>query len=62
MRHQAGSLTIVTEVPLSIIPAPAGKLISAVARANETKSEDPPHFSGCAKSIPFSSVRSVAGR
>jgi hypothetical protein len=48
--------------PAAIDRVPAGTFINAVARANETKSEEPPHFKGSASRIPFSSVVSTAGK
>ncbi len=57
-----GSRSALTKLPALMAFAPAGTLINAVARAKETKSEEPPHFKGSASKVPFSSVRSVAGR
>ena len=59
---QFGSLTTLTRVPGSIDFAPAGTSISAVARANATKSDDPPHFKGSASRVPCSSARRIAGK
>src|ERR1043165_1428742 len=60
-RHQPGNRNVRTIEPLLSF-ASAGTLSRAVARANETKSEEPPHLKGSTNRVPFSSDRKTAGK
>ena len=59
---QPGRRIIFTRLPAARCLVAAGTLIKAVALANATKSEEPPHFKGSASNEPFSSACTTAGR
>src|SRR6266496_1839320 len=61
-RIEPGKRMALTSWLASIVYVPVGTLTSAVARAKATKSDEPPHFKGSAKRVPFSSVRRTAGK